>query len=405
MWQFIEANKRKTAILIFLLTAFLVFVFGMLGYYCYPAMEGLLIGLLLGVVASISIVFYIRAEASRYFLKEAGAIEAKKETTPVLYNVVEEMAIASALGFTPKVYIVPSLYPNAFSVGINEKNGAVAVTSALLSILNRDELQGVIAHEIAHIKNQDTLYMMYAGMTLGVVACIAQAVMRSNIRAVRSSRSKGSGGAVIILLLLICIIVAPIFMKLLYFSLSRKREFLADASACQYTRYPTGLASALHKIATHNVFAEDKKDGQNPIIEAMNIYNRLQENKKSFFGSLFSTHPDTSTRIEILKKMGASDISEYNKIYSRTVKNSGLISKKTLDEMKIKHIAIVAGAMADNSVEKENALQKQRQANDAYYISRGYKIIECECKTKLKIPPNSGYKEIKCPHCKKVHQV
>lgn len=198
-----------------------------------------------------------------------GATPIKKEDLPILYNVVEEMSIAASLGFIPKIYIINSEIPNAFSVGVNEKNAAVAVTVGLLSNLNRDELQGVIAHEIAHIKNLDTLYLMYAGVIFGVVVCVSDTILRSISRS--SSRSSKGNAGIAVLIALVLAIISPILVRMLYLTISRKREYLADACACQYTRYPTGLASALNKISNFS-YSGNKK--------------AVLKNEKNFFQGL-----------------------------------------------------------------------------------------------------------------------
>lgn len=275
MWFIIEQNKRKTAIFLVILTLFFLFFGTALGFSFSGDIYngnyyGTLIGLLISIVCFIGIIIYTKFNASKFFLSQVGATPIKKEDLPILYNVVEEMSIAASLGFIPKIYIINSEIPNAFSVGVNEKNAAVAVTVGLLSNLNRDELQGVIAHEIAHIKNLDTLYLMYAGVIFGVVVCVSDTILRSISRS--SSRSSKGNAGIAVLIALVLAIISPILVRMLYLTISRKREYLADACACQYTRYPTGLASALNKISNFS-YSGNKK--------------AVLKNEKIFQGLLF----------------------------------------------------------------------------------------------------------------------
>lgn len=401
MWQFIELNKRKTIILLIVLTLFLVGFSTLLGLYITGTTDGVEIGLIIGIICTIGIIFYAKFNASKFFLDQVNAVPVKKGEMPVLENITEEMSIASALGFVPKIFLVNSPYPNAFSVGINRENAGIAVTTSLLSLLNRDELTGVIAHEIAHIKNQDTLYLMYAGVIFGVIVAISDTLLRSfRYSSTRrsSNRNEGGGEAVILLIIILFAILSPICVRLLYFSLSRKREFLADASACQYTRFPTGLASALYKISNFTITGKKREDeGSNQLIQCMYIHNRLQT-AENFFSNLFATHPPVEKRIEVLKKMGAADIKEYTRAYSTVTGDKKLITNKNLMKMNIETLAI-ASAIADDAEEKK--INKQRQAKNAYYNAQNYTIINCECGTILKIPPEIKRKSVQCPHCKK----
>lgn len=431
MWFIIEQNKRKTAIFLVILTLFFLFFGTALGFSFSGDMYngnyyGTLIGLLISIVCFIGIIIYTKFNASHFFLSQVGATPIKKEDLPILYNVVEEMSIAASLGFIPKIYIINSEIPNAFSVGVNEKNAAVAVTVGLLSNLNRDELQGVIAHEIAHIKNLDTLYLMYAGVIFGVVVCVSDTILRSISRS--SSRSSKGNAGIAVLIALVLAIISPILVRMLYLTISRKREYLADACACQYTRYPTGLASALNKISNFSYSGNKKAVLKNekifsgPIVSCMYIHNFLQKEKPSFLDELFSTHPSTKKRIEVLKQMGAADIEEYAKVYSMVVSDKALIKKDNLIKMNIATIPIIIPAAADNSpVISKDAIQtkeetpdetfkteriiRQREAKDGLKKAMNYTIILCDCGTKLKIPPELKISEITCPNCNKVHKI
>lgn len=396
MWYLIESNKRKTAVLIFCIT-FLLILFGALaGFFLLYGYEAAIIGAIISVIVAIIITFYAKTKAAKYFLDEAMATPADDFSLGrVLKNITEEMAISSSLGYVPKVYIVDINIPNAFAVGINSKNAAIAVTTGLLSILNRDELQGVIAHEISHIKNQDTLYLLYAGFILGFFTTLSTSLLHS--------RPRGKGAAYIFILLILSLIAA-FFARLLYFSISRKREFLADACACQYTRYPSGLASALNKISNYD--CEKSKKGticENEAISCMCIHNNIQQKAKNFIANMFQTHPPIEKRIEILSKMGAADIAEYNRVYTLTVAQKDLISKKNLSELNIVPLAIVGASVQADT--KEEKIARRREAKNIYKVSKNFKIINCGCGTILKIPPEYKKETIICPHCNKEHKI
>ena len=421
MWFIIESNKRKTAIFLFFITVFLLFFGAVLGFsFSTDLYEGTYygtaIGALISIICLIFIIFYVNAKSSEFFLNQADAVKVCGDSMPVLRNVVEEMAISSALGFIPKIYLIESPVPNAFAVGINEKNSAVAVTTGLLSILNRDELQGVIAHEISHIKNKDTLYLMYSGVILGVIIAVSDFIIRAFLRS-SSRRSKGAGLGIFIAVILA--LLSPVIVRILYFTISRKREFLADACACQYTRYPTGLASALYKISryepamTDKEFIMDAKAASNKLLNVMYIHNFIQANKpKTFLSGLFTTHPSIDDRINILKSMGAADIEEYAKRFSIVVANKNIISRNKLASLNLAPIPVVVPAVVSMSVEeeqnqkiKEERKTRQREAKDAYKQAKNYKIIKCDCETILKIPPEYNRSTVICPHCKQVHEI
>ncbi len=421
MWFIIESNKRKTAIFLFFITVFLLFFGAVLGFsFSTDLYEGTYYGTAIGALISlmclIFIIFYVNAKSSEFFLNQADAVKVCGDSMPVLRNVVEEMAISSALGFVPKIYLIESPVPNAFAVGINEKNSAVAVTTGLLSILNRDELQGVIAHEISHIKNKDTLYLMYSGVILGVIIAVSDFIIRAFLRS-SSRRSKGAGLGIFIAVILA--LLSPVIVRILYFTISRKREFLADACACQYTRYPTGLASALYKISryepamTDKEFIMDEKAASNKLLNVMYIHNFIQANKpKTFLSRLFATHPSIDDRINILKSMGAADIEEYAKRFSIVVANKNIISRNKLASLNLAPIPVVVPAVVSMSVEeeqnqkiKEERKTRQREAKDAYKQAKNYKIIKCDCETILKIPPEYNRSTVICPHCKQVHEI
>jgi heat shock protein HtpX len=241
--------------------------------------------------------------SDQLFLSLAGAREVTHGMYPQLHNVVEEMQIASSLPVMPRIYIVDDPAPNAFAVGKSTRNSAVCVTAGLLAMCDRDELQGVIAHEIGHITNRDVLYLTVAATMLGAVTIIADTLLRS-LRYAPAARYRSSGpragkGTVNLWILLaaaVFVVVSPVLSRILYFSISRRREFLADATSARLTRFPDGLASALEKMMLSPERLTTAPKAAAPFYIA-NPY------KQDLHGGMFATHPPLRTRIGILRAM------------------------------------------------------------------------------------------------------
>ena len=251
MWELIRANQRRAATLVVAMAAILFLLGYVLGDALAPGggVTGLLVAFLLWVV--LSLVSYFQGDS--IFLALAGARRITKADHPQLVNVVEEMTIAAGLPKVPDVYVMDEAAPNAFATGRDPQHAAVAVTAGLLETLERSELQGVIAHELGHVKNRDVLYMMMVGIMLGAIVLLADLGGRvfffGGGRRRTSSRSDGQGQLLIVIVAVALMILAPIVAQLIYLALSRRREYLADASSALFTRYPEGLASALEKIS------------------------------------------------------------------------------------------------------------------------------------------------------------
>lgn len=238
-----------------------------------------------------------------------GAQEVTAEQEPQLHNVVEEMAIAAGLP-KPRVYMMESEALNAFATGLSPQKTAIAVTRGLLKALNREQLQGVVAHEMGHVLNLDTRYMAAVGIMVGLIALVSDVVLRSmrfgSYRSSSSSSSRreskgGGGGAIIVFIIMIVfLILAPIAAQLVRFAVSRQREYLADATSVQLTRNPVGLIGALEVLG-----AGETKGPEigNRATQHLFIVNPLKK-----FGSdtsaLFATHPSIQERIERLQNLG-----------------------------------------------------------------------------------------------------
>ena len=302
MWEAIAANKQRSALLIVSLATLLALMGLAIGFLLGGRPQSAYFGAFVGVCVWGVLLLVNAMGGESVLLASANAREVSHDDAPQLYNVVEEMRIAASLPALPRVFIIDTPVPNAFAVGLKPERACVAVTTGLLERLERDELQGVIAHELGHISNRDTLFMTLAGVTLGAIVLLADFGMRMLFwgggRRRSSSSGKGGGAAALLMIAaLVLAILAPLVARLLYFACSRQREYLADASAAQYTRYPAGLANALRKIALQQ---DPKKIPVNRVVAPMYAINPLAA-AGSF--SVFGTHPPTEERIRRLLEM------------------------------------------------------------------------------------------------------
>jgi heat shock protein HtpX len=290
MYSEITANKRKT---VFLLASFLVLI-ATLAYFVgiyfgdYTITAGVLIGSLIYVLFS----YYGSARAALAF---NGAKEIQKQDDPRLWRIVENLAITEGMPM-PKVYIMEDSGLNAFATGRDPKHASVAITTGLLQALDDNELQGVMAHELAHVKNYDIRVSIVVFGLVSVVAILADVLFRISLFGGRNSDDEDSGSAMFIIGI-VAMILAPLIAALIQASISRKREYLADASGALSTRYPEGLANALEKIK--NGGSATKR--QNTSTAHLFIANPL---KRKSLSTLFSTHPPIDDRISKLRGMG-----------------------------------------------------------------------------------------------------
>ncbi|MBR4251426.1 MAG: M48 family metallopeptidase [Kiritimatiellae bacterium] len=304
MWEAIAENKRRSAILIVTMGLVLAGLAGTIGYGFGGTEEYAALGALAGLAVWGVLLLVNLLGGESVLLSSANAREVSHEDAPQLYNIVEEMRIAAALPAMPKVYIIDTEVPNAFAVGLKPERACVAVTTGLLGRLNRDELQGVLAHEIGHVRNRDTLFMTLAGVTLGAIVLLADVGMRTLIYGGgnrRRNNKDGGLGVVMMLLALVLALLAPLAARLLYFACSRQREYLADASAARFTRNPEGLANALRKISGQQ---NPKSIPSNGAVAPLYIINPLAASGSS---TIFGTHPPTAERIRRLLAMQGMD--------------------------------------------------------------------------------------------------
>jgi heat shock protein HtpX len=291
-YSVVAENNFRTVLL---MTIFLGLVFG-LGWvfsYLFENKAIFYFAVIFGVLINLLSLLW----GDKMVLVLTGAKEIKKEDLPEVYRLVENLAINAGLPKTPKVYIINSPALNAFATGKSPKNSVVALTKGIIEKLNKEELEGVIAHEISHIKNYDIRVMMIATILAGIIAIMADVFLRMGFLGGKD-REKGNGLFFIIGLILA--LLAPLFAQLIVLAISRKREFMADASGALLTRNPEGLASALEKIAGSNILLETS-----PATAHLFIVNPFKNRKGfiSWLGNLFSTHPPIEERIKVLRNM------------------------------------------------------------------------------------------------------
>jgi heat shock protein HtpX len=299
MYEQIARNKWKSFFLILFFLSWVFLLAWLFGELIGFGTEALILAAVIAVASTFASYYY----SDKIVLAMSRAKPVEKEDYPYLYNVVEGLAIAAGLP-KPRCYIIDDTAPNAFSSGRNPKNSVVVVTKGLLQKLNRVELEGVIAHEMSHIKNYDVLVQTLAVVMVGVVVLLSDWILRSFFwgggrRRARTSRGKGGNAAAILVVAgLVLAALSPLIAQLIRFAISRKREFLADANGAFLTRYPPGLASALKKIAADT----EPLEAANKATAHLYIVNPLKD-LKGAVNNMFSTHPPVETRIAALEKM------------------------------------------------------------------------------------------------------
>lgn len=285
-----DANVRKTW---FLMITFFIAVIG-IGWALSYALDNpgiLYIAVFLSIAMNVGSYWY----SDKLALASTGAKPVTKEAAPDVYNIVENLAIAEGMPM-PKVYVIDDPAPNAFATGRDPKHGVVAVTTGLLRMMDRSELEGVLAHELSHIKNRDTLVMTVVVVLLGFVTLLSDFFLRSMMFNGGGGDRDNKLGAVMVVVGLALAILSPIIAQLIQLAISRKREFLADASGALMTRYPEGLASALTKIGAYSQPMRTANDA------TAHLFISSPFGAKSFKGlhKLFMTHPPVEERVKAL---------------------------------------------------------------------------------------------------------
>ncbi len=294
-----DSNIRKTFFLFFF---FLVFVIGIAWIFAlaYNDMVILYVAVIFALIMNVTA--YWRSD--KIVLKMTKAVPIEKKDNPELYNIVENLAITAGLPM-PKVYLIMEAQPNAFATGRDPKHAVVAVTEGLLEMLDRSELEGVIAHEMSHIGNRDILVSTVAVVLVGFISILSNIFLRSLwFGSGRRRRDNDSGGSLFLILGIVAAVLAPIGALLIQLAISRKREFLADSSGALLTRYPDGLASALKKISQVQI---PMKSAANPATAHLWLDNPFKrgglpagQKKLGFWQRLTMTHPPIEERIKAL---------------------------------------------------------------------------------------------------------
>ena len=261
-------------------------------------------------IVLIAVVFSVVSAFISYFFSDkitlaiSGAHEIDLKSQPKLYRIVENLTIAGGLPM-PRVYIIEDSAMNAFATGRNPKNAVVCVTTGLLTRLDKTELEGVLAHELSHIGNYDIRFMTLVVVMVGIITLLADWMLRMSLFGGRKRDSnEGNLGLIIMIAGLVLTILSPIVATLIQLAVSRKREFLADASGALLTRYPEGLASALEKIAADHEPLEAANKATAHLYIANPLKDKDGNESKSWFAGLFNTHPPIEERIKRLREMG-----------------------------------------------------------------------------------------------------
>ncbi len=304
MREQIARNKRKTFFLLALAVLFTALIGYALGYLWFSGPAGVIVAVILAIVLSLSSYFY----GDRAVLRSTRARAVTPQEEPRLHNIVEGIAIAAGVP-KPAVYVVPEQAPNAFATGRDPDHASIAVTQGLLDMMNRVELEGVIGHEMSHVLDRDILIGTVVATVVGAAVLMSEIFMRSWFwggggRGRRdSSGGDAAGGLALILFAvgIVLLIIAPLAGQLIKLSVSRNREYLADAEGVQLTRYPPGLISALEKIgaAPHAMHAANNATAHLWLDQP----SRIPGEQTSKMEKLFSTHPPIQERIKRLQEM------------------------------------------------------------------------------------------------------
>jgi len=450
MFELIRANKRRSVVLLLVMLALMLAVGYAIGFAVYPAVDDQVVALdgtralrltftpggLIGMAVALG-VWGVQAltaytAGAQMLMAASGAKKLSKADSPQLFNVVEEMSIAAMLPKPPEIYLIEDMGLNAFAAGRDPQHASVAVTAGLLARLNRDQLQGVIAHEISDIGHRDVLYMTMMGVMAGTIIMLtdlfyrmtAHSLRMSGTRRYRSSKSQGGGAYLLVLFLvsLVLMIVAPLLAQLIYFACSRRREYLADAGAAVLTRYPEGLASALEEISG-NAALESK----NRVTAPMYIINPLTP-EGAAFSSLTSTHPPVEKRIAVLRGMaGGVSYKTYADAWGRLDSGGAKMPASLLAASGAAPAARPAARPASGADRiplpaaaaavfqqprpaaapdtPEIRVARARDAGDLVRRMNHFLFITCPCGAKLKIPPEYAHPRVRCPRCHAVHSV
>jgi len=406
MWEQIRSNKRKSVVLVTVMALLLMALGFFAGSAFVPPIEsaagpgryaggifGLMVAMCIWLVLSLTAYF----GGSGILMASSKAHPIQKQDHPQLYNVVEEMTIASGLSKMPKIFVIDDMALNAFATGRSPDKAAIAVTAGLLGKLNRDQLQGVVAHEMSHIYNRDVLFMTMIGVMVGSIVMLADVFLRSlwysgggRRRSRYSSKGGGQAQLVFMAIAVVMAILAPLLAQIIYFAASRRREYLADARAALLTRYPEGLASALEAISVDPT----PLASANRTTAPMYIDNPI---KKRSLSALTSTHPPIKERVRILRSMGGN--ASYS-AYQKAWKNVGGAAAGALPASVLLGPSQVDVREPHPEPEtKQDPRQQMRQATDVLRKANRFLFMSCVCGLQMKLPPDFKHDHVACPRC------
>ena len=296
MYQDIRKNNIKTGFIIFL---FIVVITLIIYFVCMAFDLGvfsIVIALVFSIISAWSSYYY----SDRIILSLNKARPATEEEDRKLVAILDGLMVASGLEYRPRLYVVDDPQPNAFATGRNPKNSIICVTTGLLNKLDYYELEGVVAHELSHIRNYDIRLSAVVTVMVGFIVMISDFVSRILFwGGVDNDRDNDRANPILMLIGLVCLILAPIFGQLMKLAISRKREYLADATAVEFTRNPDGLISALIKISDD----PSELKTANKSTENMYIVNPFRKSRRKKTSNIWSTHPSTEDRIEALRNL------------------------------------------------------------------------------------------------------
>ncbi|MDA3855504.1 MAG: M48 family metallopeptidase [Candidatus Woesearchaeota archaeon] len=303
----VRSNKRKSILIILMFFAFVGLIGGVGGIVMGLYQTGgfsigsFIFGLVMAGIVSFIYIMIFYSMGDKMILKATGAIEANRKTYPFLYHTTEALSLAAGMRIPPKCYVIKDTALNAYATGFKPEKSHIVVTTGLMDKLNRQELEGVLAHEMSHIKNQDIKVMLLAAGLVGATVLLADVMFRLFIfsphRSGGSSDNKNGGLMIaVIAFWILLVVLSPIIGEMIKLAISRRREYLADASGALLTRYPEGLASALEKI----------KGDPDPLVDNANkatahLFISTPFRKKKGISGLFATHPPIDDRIKRLR--------------------------------------------------------------------------------------------------------
>jgi heat shock protein HtpX len=302
MFEMIDTNKRKTFIIVFLFVALLTAIIATIGYY--SGVEPYVIvplAVIISIVSSIGTYYF----SDSIVLAISSARPADEREYKYLHDNLQGLCIAAGISTIPRLYIIDDTAPNAFATGRNPEHSVICVTTGLLQKLDTYELEGVLAHELAHIKNYDILLSTVVTVLVGIATLLSDWFLRGFFRSRRresdrDSRNDGGIGAILALIGIVLLIISPFIAQLMKLALSRNREYLADATAIEFTRNPEGLANALIKISQD----AEPLEAANKATANMYIVNPLKgEEFSGWLAGLYSTHPPIQDRVNEIRNI------------------------------------------------------------------------------------------------------